>query len=171
DNCLSTLKHETMYYPSRIRQLIDGSDDNLLSIAELTDYYQALYAILSQQAMRQIGTLRLDAEMFSFLFDILRKLNQNEKPPVELARRDNRYTEATVHMTRLALTDRQCHDLFTAGTVHLDFLLCRQIAREMGEATNLRACGIAAHREDDTVVVRIVMPATCAKWVESSRTS
>jgi len=171
DNCLSTLKHETMYYPSRIRQLIDGSDDNLLSIAELTDYYQALYAILSQQAMRQIGTLRLDAEMVSFLFDILRKLNQNEKPPVELAHRDNRYTEATVHMTRLALTDRQCHDLFTAGTVHLDFLLCRQIAREMGEATNLRACGIAAHREDDTVVVRIVMPATCAKWVESSRTS
>lgn len=29
DNCLSTLKHETMYYPSRIRQLVDGKDANL----------------------------------------------------------------------------------------------------------------------------------------------
>ena len=26
DNCLSTLKHETMYYPSRIRQLVDEAD-------------------------------------------------------------------------------------------------------------------------------------------------
>lgn len=166
DNCLSTLKHETMYYPSRIRQLIDGSDDNLQSIAELTDYYQALYAILSLQAMKQIGPIRLDRDLTSYLFDLLRKLNQNEQPPMELALRDARYAEATVRMTRLSLTEQQCHDLFTPSTVHLDFLLCRQIAREMGEATNLRACGIAAEQTGGVVVIRITMPALCAKWLQ-----
>lgn len=166
DNCLSTLKHETMYYPSRIRQLIDGSDDNLQSMAELTDYYQALYAILSLQAMKQICPVRLDSDLTHYLFDILRKLNQNEKPPVSLAMRDTRYAEATVVMTRLHLTGQQCHDLFTPGTVNLDFLLCRQIAREMGEATNLRACGIAAEQTGGVATVRIVMPAVCAKWLQ-----
>ncbi len=29
DNCLSTLKHETMYYPSRISQLIDSTPDDV----------------------------------------------------------------------------------------------------------------------------------------------
>lgn len=32
DNCLSTLKHETMYYPSRIRQLIDTTPDDVTSL-------------------------------------------------------------------------------------------------------------------------------------------
>lgn len=29
DNCLSTLKHETMYYPSRIMQLVDDDADKM----------------------------------------------------------------------------------------------------------------------------------------------
>ncbi len=166
DNCLSTLKHETMYYPSRIRQLIDGSDDNLQAIAELTDYYKSLYAILSLQAMRQISGSRLDPDLTGYLFDILRKLNQNVTPPVTLAIRDAHYIEATVRMTRLSLTSQQCHDLFTSHTQHLDFLLCRQAAREMGEATNLRACGIVAENVGGVTTVRVVMPAVCAKWLQ-----
>ena len=44
DNCLSTLKHETMYYPSRIRQLIDSQPDDVDSLKELVDYYKSLYS-------------------------------------------------------------------------------------------------------------------------------
>ncbi len=40
DNCLSTLKHETMYYPSRIRQLVDEPDGQLEAIDELAIYYK-----------------------------------------------------------------------------------------------------------------------------------
>ena len=36
DNCLSALKHETMYYPDRIRQLVDNGDVNALG--EVTQY-------------------------------------------------------------------------------------------------------------------------------------
>ena len=166
DNCLSTLKHETMYYPSRIRQLVDGSDDNLPAIAEVVDYYHALYAILSQQAMRQIGAIRIDSDMTNYLFDLLRKLNKNVKPPVSVTPRDALYVDVTVEMTQLRLTEQQCHDLFTPYTTHLDFLLCRQVAREMGEATNLRACGITSTVAAGVVTIHIVMPTLCAKQLK-----
>ena len=45
---------ETMYYPSRIRQLVDEPDGQLEAIDELAIYYKELYQILSQQAMSQI---------------------------------------------------------------------------------------------------------------------
>ena len=112
--------------------------------------------------------MRPGRDLTAYLFDLLRKLNGNVKPPTSLTTRDARYAEATVVMTVLQLSERQCHDLFTPGTVNLDFLLCRQITREMGEATNLRACGIAAELVDGVATVRIVMPAMCAKWVEQT---
>lgn len=66
DNTLSTIKHETMYYPNRIRQLVDNiksegfqSDDPAVtekvnSIAELTYYYKDIFGILADCASKQI---------------------------------------------------------------------------------------------------------------------
>lgn len=61
DNCLSTLKHETMYYPSRISRLSVGSDDDRRMMGELVMYYRDIYAILSMQAVRQTEAVRLHA--------------------------------------------------------------------------------------------------------------
>ena len=55
DNCLSTLKHETMYYPSRISALVAGRDANLEVMRELVAYYREIYSTLSLQAMRQLA--------------------------------------------------------------------------------------------------------------------
>ena len=57
DNCLSTLKHETMYYPSRIRQIVDQGD--LQSLPEVTAYYRELYGLLSEQAQNQVEHAKL----------------------------------------------------------------------------------------------------------------
>ena len=52
DNCLSTIKHETMYYPGRIQQLVlRGGDLNTLS--ETATYYKEVYSLLSAQAAQQ----------------------------------------------------------------------------------------------------------------------
>ena len=85
DNCLSTLKHETMYYPSRIQQLAahplktddhsnapaDGTavpsvalstrqpTPDYQSLADVVAYYRELYGILSQQALRQTERAKL----------------------------------------------------------------------------------------------------------------
>lgn len=162
DNCLSTLKHETMYYPSRIRQLIDGTDENLEGIAELTSYYQELYRILSRQTMNQVPPIRLDEAMNEYLFEILRKLNKGQEPTRQLSAPDGPYVRVSLLMTHCAFDEQQCRELFTPHTVDLNFLLCRQIVREMGEATNLRACGIMAELTPDNVPqVTITMPERC----------
>lgn len=60
DNCLSALKHETIYYPSRIRDLAKqaqtGGDDSTLlpSMAELMEYYTSIFGILSNCAKREL---------------------------------------------------------------------------------------------------------------------
>lgn len=56
DNQLSTLKHETMYYPVRIRQLlgVDTADDELHSVVE---YYSELYKTLSLHVMSGIASI------------------------------------------------------------------------------------------------------------------
>lgn len=58
DNCLSTIKHELMYFPSRInflaqRMQTNQNNDDLKQLSELATYYRQLYTLLSGQAERQ----------------------------------------------------------------------------------------------------------------------
>lgn len=55
DNCLSILKHESMYYPSRIRQLAERlNDEDIPDLDELVAYYHHIYTILCSQADKQV---------------------------------------------------------------------------------------------------------------------
>lgn len=162
DNCLSTLKHETMYYPSRIRQLIDSCSGDIASLQELVDYYKLLYTMLSAQAMQQAEVgVRLDYEKINHLFNLLRRQGGVGKGSIvsEIYRKNTAYTIFRIPMPRLRLNEQQCAQLFTALTVDLQFLLCRQMVREIGEVTNMRACGISASlSKEETVVVEMILP-------------
>ena len=62
DNNLSTIKHETMYYPSRIHQIVsqlqkgDVADEqeSLATLDELATYYKEVFTLLSANASRQM---------------------------------------------------------------------------------------------------------------------
>lgn len=64
DNCLSTIKHETIYYPNKIKQIIGKLNSEALSdeeenssiddISELIEYYKGIFTILSSCASRQL---------------------------------------------------------------------------------------------------------------------
>lgn len=64
DNCLSTIKHETIYYPNKIKQLIGKlrsgelpeaeEQETVAAISELIEYYKGVFSILSQCASRQL---------------------------------------------------------------------------------------------------------------------
>lgn len=64
DNCLSTIKHETIYYPNKIKQLIGRlrpmqlspaeERETVAAIGELIEYYKGIFTILSQCASRQL---------------------------------------------------------------------------------------------------------------------
>jgi signal transduction histidine kinase len=59
DNCLSALKHETVYYPHRIRQWVEkeraGAPENSSpeAMLELMIYYKEIYTTLTACALRQ----------------------------------------------------------------------------------------------------------------------
>ena len=184
DNCLSTLKHETMYYPSRIRQLVDESDRQLSAIDELAVYYKELYQILSQQAMHQIESVKLvsravdittvvspakltmpftaplisgDPVFLGYLFDILYLNNKNQPLTVTVEERQTGYVVLHILMSALHLSDEVCRDLFQPSADRLMFFICRQIARDNGEATNRRGCGISATETPDGIMVDVVL--------------
>ena len=168
DNCLSTLKHETMYYPSRIQQLLD--QDDIQSLSEVVDYYRDLYGILSQQAMHQIEGVHLhvkpldndilgDKNLIAYLFEILRKQGGAEW---QMKPKDDKYVEVVVPMPGLQLSDEEAQNLFNPTTSsHIPYLLCRQIVRDHGEATNRRMCGIWAENDNGITNIRIILPSVC----------
>ena len=170
DNCLSTLKHETMYFPSRIRQLIDGEQPQAEAIAELSRYYKELFATLAAQANRQTeGSLRIDGEMMKYLFGLFANLNKGRKPTVTEKEWRSGYVKVNLTMDSLVLTADECQCLFTPQTIDVGYLLCRQIIREMGEENNARGCGILAYVSDcsteGTPIVEITL--TDKIWKDS----
>jgi len=170
DNCLSTLKHETMYYPSRIRQLIDGNEEQLPMIREVVVYYRELYALLSAQAMRAAGNaFAADRDMTAYLMDLLRKQGADTSHLLTTTNGDYAHVVLTLDQH---LTDEEAHNLFTPRTANFDFLVCRQIVRDMGEVTNLRASGIRAVNEETTSKILITLPKKIYnKWISSKSSS
>lgn len=160
DNCLSTLKHETMYYPSRIRQLVDSKEDNLNAISETANYYRQLYTLMSLQAMRQIDTnIKIDDALIRYLFDLLKKLSGEKTIEKNISNRDHNYVIITLTLSTLKLDSKQCAELFTPASVNIEYMICRQIVREIGEATNLRGCGIQAmHNISGGVDIELKLP-------------
>ena len=76
DNCMSMIKHETIYYPSRIRKLVadlmdGGCDDEtraqrVAAMCELMEYYTSMYGVLTTCAMNQLGDVVLMPSRFMF---------------------------------------------------------------------------------------------------------
>lgn len=150
DNCLSTLKHETMYYPSRIRQLVDSGDID--SLTEVTAYYRELYGILIQQAMQQLERIHLhvrpvsfygqrilgDEHMLRYLFELISE-GTTGQVAVESEVRDEKYVAY--------------HIPLAVSLAPLTFQLLRQIVRDHGEATHRRGCGITVNHETITIIL------------------
>ena len=183
DNCLSALKHETMYYPSRIRQLLDnGSSDTVQMISELLAYYKELYAILSRQATNQLNRVRIecrlvrltellpakvevtgaegielrgDRVMLAYLFALLQK--QVAPGVLTIAAEDvgGGYVELRLSLPQAATGGQQ--DIFAPSPANIPYMLCRQIVRDVGESTHLRRCGIVAKPSSEGVNMTIIL--------------
>ena len=191
DNCLSTLKHETMYYPSRIRMLVDEGEEKIGAIRPLAEYYKDLYSILSLQAMRQLEGVRVeckpvppeawlpktmretltdvpyvygDAVLLKYMMDILQKENKGSLPQTSFSDNDDgRYLTVTMDMRNLSIPQQEIPHLFSLATKHLSLLLCRQIVRDIGESTNSRRCGISAQLTSEGYTQVTIVLTKCSK--------
>lgn len=182
DNALSTLKHETMYYPSRIAQLTRGGEPSLADLRETVDYYHDIYLTLSLQAAHQLQGIGLsirqveasayascvkgeehvagDRAQLDQLFATLRSLCMDEgyKTTAE-ATDDGRYIRFTVEAK--GFKDKSLDtqpDPFTPTVASIPLLVCRQIVREHSEATGQRGCGIAVASKAEGVEMTVTLP-------------
>ena len=72
DNCLSTIKHETIYYPNRIKQIIEKlqsqkdaakEEEDIHMVEELVGYYKDIFMILSSCAAKQLEDITFRREI------------------------------------------------------------------------------------------------------------
>ena len=83
DNSLSTIKHETMYFPSRIKQMADEMQqqgfnaESNRDLLNLVNYYRHIYMLLYEQALHQTdqSLLRLRPLSVNDLFNYAAKKN------------------------------------------------------------------------------------------------
>ena len=150
DNSLSTLKHETMYYPCRIMQMVDSPSRDINVIRELVYYYRELFSILSEQAQRQTAPqVRFSYATAGYAISLLRKIVPQEQLSFDHQDIDRLYVRITTTLHTLKLSAQQIQELFTPSTADFRLLICRQIIRELGETTNARGCGIQAFAAPD----------------------
>ncbi len=151
DNCFSALKHETMYYPLRIRQIIESPAIDVDALSEITNYYKLLYTILSMQAQTQVETsVRADKKLMGYLESLLQKLSSTGCSKKEKLEENGEYASLGYSYPDLIYSEEELAKLFTPLTPNLNCLLIRQIIREIGESTNLRGCGVTAKRSENS---------------------
>ena len=143
DNCLSTIKHETIYYPNKIKQIIGRLNAQNLSekeekdavetMTELMEYYKGIFTILSSCASRQLEevTFRRTTIPVQELFETAGKYfkksvkNRMDKIELEMAPIDARVI-GDVNQLRFLLENL----IDEALTVHEDGVLRLQARKD-----------------------------------------
>lgn len=143
DNCLSTIKHETIYYPNKIKQIIGRLNAQNLSekeekeavetMTELIEYYKGIFTILSSCASRQLEevTFRRTTIPVQKLFETAGKYfkksvkNRMDKIELEMAPIDARVI-GDVNLLRFLLENL----IDEALTVHEDGVLRLQARKD-----------------------------------------
>lgn len=148
-NGLSTIKHETMYYPSRISALLKNNNDKQ-EIEELTTFYEQLYNNLSQQLSDQkIFTgvkqsrkalagglaIRTDADLYAYLLLQIKKFLGTRQLNVTF-QKEGTYTDVIINTDNTI--DKDC---FSPTAKNIPMLISRQIMRDTS-GHNSRGNGI-----------------------------
>lgn len=80
DNCFSALKHETLYYPTRIQQIVGKLTTEVSqttekeqqdTLSQLVNYYKEIFTLLSSCASRQLQEITFKRSVVSI--DVLRE--------------------------------------------------------------------------------------------------
>ena len=183
DNCLSALKHETMYYPSRISMLLSGRENNLGMIHDLVVYYREIYSTLSMQAMRLLTKTKLhlsaipvnevvsveglaesqndcmiigDKDLLRYMFKILCRQPGYCNTQIGKTSETNGYVSIWVYLK--GYKKEQIQNVFVPRFDNIPFLLCKQVVSDISEATRHWRSGMFARYIDECFILEIILP-------------
>ena len=177
DNCLSTLKHETMYYPSQIKVLMNDNPVNFEHVRELAIYYRNLHCMLYEQAISQLSKIKINTSrvklnditiagnecIINYMIDLLKRISGNKELEIATEALDNQYIRLTVPMPTLNIAQNKVDQVFLPTSENFQLMLCKQIVRDHSELTNKHRCGIEAVVKDEKTYIIIILPGTKQK--------
>lgn len=177
DNCLSTLKHETMYYPSQIKVLMNDNPVNFEHVRELAIYYRNLHCMLYEQAISQLSKIKINTSrvklnditiagnecIINYMIDLLKRISGNKELEIATEAIDNQYIRFTVPMPSLNIEQNKVDQVFLPTSENFQLMLCKQIVRDHSELTNKHRCGIEAVVKDEKTYIIIILPGTKQK--------
>ena len=161
DNRLSTLKHETMFYPSRLKQILQNRSGNvfmsekqlLATLNEIASYYETMYTTLLTQTVQVAQTMSLFDPIVAmrYVFVLVKRANEGKSLKPDEVDADNGYMKLVfnLHSTYPASCNSQ--------SVY-DYLVLCQIMRDIGEFYRARGCGVEVKPNSDgtsTIVIYI----------------
>ena len=182
ENCLSAIKHETMYYPAQIKRHTEEFRNegkyNITELKDIVEYYENIYAALCRQMHRQVERFRLpctkvdisqrvgengimiygDSDITEMLFDTLKKQNEGKVPKYTVHLRNSTYVSISAEMSSVKYYSDSMEQPFSVSAHNLPYLICRQITRETAESTNRCGCGMTAEEHDGKLIVIITLP-------------
>ncbi|MBR6699647.1 MAG: DUF5112 domain-containing protein [Bacteroidaceae bacterium] len=149
DNCLSAIKHETMYYPARIRQMALDKESDKETLFQLVHYYNDVLTILLEQARRQTqNRLAMDGSVLAELKRRVMSAISNAPVSVSVSEHGN------IQEIRIKVVGGEIADnLFTPEAGNLDAFVAREIIR-MHDA----ACGFPGLRlyvENNEIIITL----------------
>lgn len=161
DNRLSTLKHETMFYPSRLKQILQArsgstsmSEKELLAaLDEIASYYETMYTTLLSQTVRVAQTMSSfePSVAMQYVFVLLKRANGGRQlKPIELDA-DDGYLKLVFNLASQYPAASNQQSIY-------DYLVLCQIMRDMGEYYRARGCGVETKTANDgtsTIVIYI----------------
>lgn len=191
DNSLSTIKHETMYFPSRIKQMaVEGGSWS--SLLDLVTYYRHIYMLLYEQAQRQTdqSPLRMQPIAVSDLFAYASQRHEIECLPTDAWIKGDEMllqlfldqllavvpanarlsVEAHESMNYImcdiegqTFTSQQLSELFSPQTERLEYLVMRQIVREHDAACGHPGLRLVAENTERGYRIICSLPLTSPK--------
>lgn len=157
DNCLSTLKHETMFYPSRLCALISDGAEDASQLRTIALYYKEIFWQLSQMAARQtIAERNIDPQMLDYMLTLFKQLG-GDVNALEVQSAGDRYSVMKIPLPNMPYDSDMAARLFSPSTVDVRFIMLRQLVREIGETLVARGCGITATDESGRMVIMITL--------------
>ncbi|MGM9713403.1 MAG: DUF5112 domain-containing protein [Prevotella sp.] len=139
-NSFSAIKHETMYYPSRISQLLDNGDDRTLH--EVAQYYRTIYGALASQALYNSTRQLKPDTLRDIMLRTIARMTRQRKADIRPSRHEAPYV---MYEFDIDNTGPQTDD----KTINMRLLT--QVVRDLGELYNLRRCGIVVKENHVTV--------------------
>lgn len=159
DNRLSTLKHETMFYPSRLKQILQARSGNaqmsekemLATLDEIASYYETMYTTLLSQTV-QVAQAMSSFEpsvAMRYVFVLLKRANGGKSPKRSEMDAANGYIKLVFNLDTQYPTESNPQSTY-------DYLVLCQIMRDMGEYYRARGCGVETKRTKEGTSIIVI---------------